>query len=251
MNSILISLVIFAIIFAGAIAGIGLRRALPDEQLGTDSKEVVRLATGLIVTMSGLVIGMLVSSASSSYEAQKNQIAGLASEAIIMDRMMQVYGPETAKIRIEFRNLLQADIDRIWPSESSRQSRLRPGDHDAAFYHELQLLAPQDASQAAVKTQILASAVRLDQSQWLMFMKGDQAPIPVLLLAVVVSWLLATFASFGLFAPPNSTVVTTLALTALAVSSALFIIMNLSSPFTGVLKLSSAPLRDALVQMAH
>jgi hypothetical protein len=251
MNSILLSMVIFAIIFAGSIAGIALRRALPDEQLGTDSKEVVRLATGLIVTMSGLVIGMLVSSASSSYEAQKNQIASLASEAIIMDRMMQVYGPETAKVRIEFRQLLEADIDRIWPAESSEQSRLRPGDHDAAFYRELQLLAPQDASQTAVKTQILASAVRLDQSQWLMFMKGDQAPIPVLLLVVVVSWLLATFASFGLFAPPNSTVVTTFALTALAVSSALFIIMNLSSPFTGVLKLSSAPLRDALVQMSH
>ena len=79
MNPILVSALVFVSIFAGAVVGMALRNALPDEQLGPDSKEVVRLATSLIVTMSGLVLGLLVSSASTSYQGQKNDVAGLAS----------------------------------------------------------------------------------------------------------------------------------------------------------------------------
>jgi hypothetical protein len=72
--------------------------------------------------------------------------------------------------------------------------------------------------------------------------------IPLLL--VVTSWLLAIFISFGIFAPSNATVIMTLLVCAIAASAAIFIIMSMYSPFSGVLKISPAAVRDALSQMA-
>ncbi len=51
------------------------------------------------------------------------------------------------------------------------------------------------------------------------------------------------FVSFGLFAPPNATVVTILFVCALSVSAAIFLILELDQPFRGFIQVSSAPLR--------
>jgi hypothetical protein len=249
MNPLLVSALVFVSIFAGALVGMVLRSALPDEQLGPDSKEVVRLATSLIVTMSGLVLGLLVSSASTSYQGQKNDVAGLASQVIIMDHLMQNYGPETYPMRVELHKLVKANLDRAWPLEADTKFALDPSKHGDMFYQELQNLVPKNAAQTDAKNQILGLALSLRQNQWLMFLKSDQNSIPYVLLFVVVSWLVMTYVSFGLFAPPNATVIATLALSAIAVTAAIFIIIELYSPFTGILRISSAPVRDVLNQL--
>jgi hypothetical protein len=84
-----------------------------------------------------------------------------------------------------------------------------------------------------------------------MFIEAEQTSMAIPLLVVVVAWLVAIFIGFGLFAPPNSTVIVTLVICALAVSAAIFIIMEMYTPFSGVLKISSAPIREALSQLGH
>jgi hypothetical protein len=249
MNPLLVSALVFVFIFAGALVGMALRSALPDEQLGPDSKEVVRLATSLIVTMSGLVLGLLVSSASTSYQGQKNDVASLASQVIIMDHLLKTYGPETYPLRLQMRKLLKANVDRAWPEEADTKFALDPSEHGNEFFAELQNLEPKNGMQTDTKNQILSLALNLRQNQWLMFLKSDQNSIPYVLLFVVVSWLVMTYVSFGLFAPPNATVIATLALSAIAVTAAIFIIIELYSPFTGILRISSAPVRDVLNQL--
>ena len=71
------------------------------------------------------------------------------------------------------------------------------------------------------------------------------------LLAVLVFWLTIVFASFGLFAPPNATVIVTLFLCALSVSGAIFLILEMYTPFEGLIQISSAPLRDALAHLGQ
>jgi hypothetical protein len=249
MTPLLVSALVFVSIFAGAVVGMALRSALPDEQLGPDSKEVVRLATSLIVTMSGLVLGLLVSSASTSYQGQKNDVASLASQVIIMDHLLQTYGPETYSLRVEMRKLLKANVDRAWPQEADTKFALKPSEHGEEFYQQLQDLVPANNVQIDAKGQIMSLALTLRQNQWLMFLKSDQNAVPYVLLCVVVSWLVMTYVSFGLFAPPNATVIATLALSAVAVTAAIFIIIELYSPFTGILRISSAPVRDVLDQL--
>jgi hypothetical protein len=94
-------------------------------------------------------------------------------------------------------------------------------------------------------------AANLRQTRWRMFIEAEQTSMSIPLLAVLVAWLVAIFIGFGLFAPANSTVIVTLAICALSVSAAIFIIMEMYTPFSGVLKISSAPIRETLNQIGH
>lgn len=251
MNSIMVSSIVFASVFAAALLGIAIRRALPEDHVGSDAREVVRLATGLIATMSALVLGMLVSSAKASYDASKNEVAEMSADIVAIDRLLAKYGPETGEIRAEFRQLVEFSFDRIWPSDGSRRFELRPGDHGQVLADKLMLLKPMNDTQVATKAQAVSMVIALQKSQWMLFVKSQQRPIPIPLLVVLISWLAAIFAGFGLFAPPNFTVVATLALSALAVSSAIFIILEMYAPFSGVLSISPAPILEALKEMAR
>ena len=228
-----------------------LRPAISEKHLGDDSKEVVRLATGMIVTMSGLVLGMLVSSANSYYEMQKSQVASLGSQVIVMDSLLKGYGPEAAELRTDLRSLVQASFNLTWPSEGMSMPDLRPTQRAETLIGAIETLTPATPEQSSLKGQLVALAGEIRQNRWLMFLKSDQNTLPLPLLIVVVSWIVATFVSFGLFAPANVTVVATMGLSAVAVSAAIFIILELYSPFSGVLRVSSAPIRDVLNQMGH
>jgi hypothetical protein len=74
MQSIYASSLVFLIVFGGAALGMFLRRLLPEEHFNQDARVVISLSTGVVVTMTGLVLGMLVSSAISSYDAQRVRV---------------------------------------------------------------------------------------------------------------------------------------------------------------------------------
>lgn len=250
MNAIAVSFGVFAIIFSGALIGMFLRRLLPQEHFGSDAKDAVRLAVGLIVTMTGLVLGMLVSSAKSSYDAQANSVADMSSEIILLDHLLKLYGPEAKRIHAEALESVEEATDRIWSKRTSGESSLKPRAESKDFYREMELLVPTNEIQTALKSEILSMTSALKKSQWLMFLKSEQTSVSVPLLCVVTSWLVAIFISFGIFAPPNTTVIVTLIVCALAVSAAIFIILEMYSPFTGVLRISPTAVQDAMKQMA-
>ena len=249
MNSIVVSSIIFAIVFAAALVGMVVR--VPEEHLGAEAKDVVRLATGLVATMAALVLGMLVSSAKSSYDARKNDVAEMSYEVLAIDRVLAKFGPDASELRGEFRQVVEFSLYRIWPKEASQHAELRPADSAGTLINELESLTPKDDRQAAAKAQATSMVVALRQTQWLLFLKTEQNAVPVPLLVVLVSWLAAIFLSFGLFAAPNSTTVATLAVSALAVSAAIFIIMEMYTPFSGVLRISPTPVLEALSQMGR
>jgi hypothetical protein len=227
------------------------QRVLREDHVGSDAKEVVRLATALIVTMAALVLGMLVSSAKSFYDAQKNEVAELSSEIVNIDQTLARYGPETREIRAEFRQMVQAGLDRVWPGESSRLAEVRPKNYGEAALGQLELLTPKNDAQASAKAQALSMVSAFRQTQWLLFLRSEQNAVPPPLLVVLVSWLVVIFVSFGLFARPNPTVIVTLALSAIAVSSAIFIILEMYKPFGGVLRISPTPILDALSELGR
>src|SRR5277367_287078 len=115
MKSILISSIVFLVVFGGALAGMGFQRVLPQNQLGPDAKDVIRLATGLLVTMTALVLGMLVSTANSSYQERKNELAEMGSNFVLVDGLLASYGPDARAVREELRGLAQNGLERVWP----------------------------------------------------------------------------------------------------------------------------------------
>jgi hypothetical protein len=249
MNSIPLSGIVFACVFTAALVGMAIRRILPEEHLCMDVKETVRLSTALISTMAALVLGMLVSSAKSTYDARQNEVVEMSSEIVTIDRALERYGPETGNIRSEFRRVVAEGVQRIWPALSSLPSERRPADKAEPLVDQLEHLVPNDSNQVTAKSQITLQIIALRHTQWLMFLKSQHSSVPTPLLVVLISWLVIIFVGFGLFAPQNATIFVTLGLAGLAVSAAIFIILEMYSPFTGVMRISSAPLIEALSQM--
>jgi hypothetical protein len=250
MRSILISSIVFAAVLSGGVAGLALAGLLAGNVVGSDAtKDIIRLATGLLVTMTALVLGMLVSSANSSYQDRKNELAEMASDFVVLDQVLASYGSETQVIRDELRRLAENSLEHIWPRQASRRPQLRPGDRGQAVYHQLQLLAPKNGAQTAAKTVAISSADSLRRTYFLMCLKSEQNSLSFPLLAVLVSWLVVIFIGFGLLAPRNDTIIATLVVCAVAVSGAIFIIMAMYTPFSGVMRISPSPIHDALNRM--
>ena len=161
MQSVLVSSAVFLVVFAGALAGMRLRRVVPQSELGPDVKDVIRLVTGLLVTMTALVLGMLVSTANSSYQQRKDQLTEMASDFVGVDRMLGSYGPETLAARAELHSLAETSLQRIWPNQGSQDPQLRPTDTGQIFYNQLQLLQPKTEAQVAVKAAAISAAIAL------------------------------------------------------------------------------------------
>jgi hypothetical protein len=116
--------------------------------------------------------------------------------------------------------------------------------------NKIQALSPQNHAQRAMQAQASGIAVDLGKLRWLM-LEQESISISIPLLAVLVFWLAIVFASFGLFAPPNATVIGTLFLCALSVSGAIFLILEMYTPFKGLIQISDAPLRTALAHLGQ
>jgi hypothetical protein len=114
----------------------------------------------------------------------------------------------------------------------------------------LEDLAPKTDAQRSLKDIALGLALSLGQIRWLMYEQNGSA-LSVPLVILLVFWFTITFVGFGLFSPPNATVVVALGLCALAVSGAILVTLAMYTPFQGFVQLSSTPLREALAHMSH
>ena len=243
MNSDHVSLIACVVIFGGGILGIVLRRVLPEAHFVPASEAVIKLVTGFVMTMTGIILGMLVSSAKASYDGQKLLVAQMSSDVILLDRALAAYGPDTDTIRIQGREALEAAANRIWPSTKTTEFKLHPEDTMDRLEAQLNALDPKTSSQAYAKTRSMSLLNNLEQSNWLLFVQSDTNKLSMPLLVILISWVVAIFISFGLYAPPNPTVIVTILVGALAVSAAILIIIEMYSPFNGLMKISSDPIR--------
>jgi hypothetical protein len=68
-------------------------------------------------------------------------------------------------------------------------------------------------------------------------------------IGIVIFWVTILFVSFGLFSPRNPIAIAALGVSALSVATALFLVIELSHPFGGIIHVSSAAAREALANM--
>ncbi len=246
MSSGLVFLVTFVLIALGGALGMLVRIRLP-ESLVADSKEVVRLGAGLMATVAALVLGLMIASAKNSYDTQTVNVRQLAANLILLDQMLEEYGPETKEARGTIRRAAAITIQRIWREDSSEKNTEAFSASAAAerFFNTIETMTPTSDLQRSLKPGILQVCTDLIRTRLLMFVHIDNA-IPLPLLLIVIFWLALIFASFTLFAEPNIIVAGASLVYALAVSSALFLIVDMSQPFTGLMQISNQPLKHVL-----
>jgi hypothetical protein len=249
MSSIAISSLVFACVFGSAVLGMFLRAALPKHHVGADSLDAVKMGTGLVATLSALVLGLLVASAKSSYDAQSSELTEVSSKIVLLDRVLAHYGPEATEVRDLLRSSVARALDQMWSKDRRSSSQLEPQSAGSeALFEKIQALSPKDEAQRSLKAQPLNIATAIGQTRWLMYEQGA-ASISMPLLVVLVFWLTALFISFGLFAPHNATVVASLLISALSVSGAILLILEMYAPYAGLIQVSRAPLRAALAHL--
>ena len=147
MSSITISCIVFACIFAGTLLGMILRAFLPEHHLRPESKDVVKLGMGLIGTMTALVLGLLIASAKSSFDTQRNGLAQLSANVILLDRVLAHYGPESKDAREMLRASVADMLQHTWPQENPQSGRAEAkvgteGRYEG-LYEKIQELAPR------------------------------------------------------------------------------------------------------------
>jgi hypothetical protein len=246
LSPLLVSTLVFAVIVGGVGVGVLLRHVLPEHHLAEDAKDVVRLGTGLVGTIAALVLGLLIASATSSYDTQSAQVQRVTADFILLDRLLEQYGPEALSARTLMRRALTPLVARIWrengPANVAPFEATAPGE---AAYAAVQGLSPQSEVQRLLKARAVEVSNDLIQTRLLLFVQADGS-IPAPFLAVLVFWLAIIFASFSLFSRLNPTVIVALVIFALSAAGAIFLILELTQPFTGVMQISAAPLRNAL-----
>jgi uncharacterized membrane protein YqjE len=246
MSPLALSGIIFVLMLGGILLGSLLRIALPQHHLSKDSQDVVRLGVGLIATMAALVLGLLIAAAKSSFDTQSGQVKQVTTDIILLDNLLAQYGPDAVPIRNQMRSAIGPLADRLWHEKETTATA--PFASDAAaerVYLEIQALSPQNDMQRSIQARAVQVSTDLVQTRLLLFVETDnQVPVPFLV--ILVFGLIIIFASFSLFSSLNATVFTFLSLFTLSASGAIFLILELSQPFTGLMMISSAPLRNAL-----
>src|SRR5512145_1274254 len=119
MNAVYIGLITFACTFGAAWLATVIRSALPPAHLSKESQDVVRLGMGLVATMTALLLGLVTAAAKGSFDSQDLAIKNAAASMLTLDRILARYGPETQPIREQFRGLVAARFDEIWPSSGA------------------------------------------------------------------------------------------------------------------------------------
>ena len=248
MNTLVVSFIVFACVFGGAVFGLLLAPRLPPEHLSSDSKDVVKTGIGLISTMTAILLGLLVASAKSFYDAQSNELTQMSANVILLDRVLAHFGPEAQEARDLLKGALVRVLNTMWSGGAGQNSQTAttaaPGGAEV-LYDKIQALSPQNDAQRSLHSQALSMVLDLGKTRWLMAAQGTSS-VSIPLLVALVFWLAVIFCSFGLLAPRNVTVVTTLALCAASVTAAILLLLDMYTPFGGLLPISNAPLVSAL-----
>jgi hypothetical protein len=249
MSSFAITLISFAFVFGGAMLGMALRSVLPPNHFDSDSKDVVKLGVGLIATLAALVLGLLTASAKSSLDTQNSELTEMSSKIVMLDRVLAHYGPEANDARLQLRRAVTSTLDLGDPADQKHSYVIDSTGHEG-LYDSVAKLTSKDDEQRFAKAQAMNIMMSLSQTRWLIIEQRVSA-IPRPLLLVLVFWLSIIFTSFGLFAPRNLTVVVSLLVAAVSVSGAIFLILEMYSPYSGMIRVSTAPLREALAHLGH
>ncbi len=249
----MIGLLVFACAFGASLLGIFLRQKLPPEHLEENSKDVVKLVMGLVATMAALVLGLLISTANTSFNQQEGEIQQLGVHLYQLDRILVQFGADGAQARAMLRTIVTADLERTWPTDPSKAAVYAPVHLRALteqLYERIATFSATTNLERLNQTRALGLLNSIGETRRLLSEQA-QGSLSWHVLFVLVCWLVLLFFGFGLFAHFNTTVVAALLAGALSVATACLLILDMNQPYSGWVQISSAPVREALAQMSN
>ncbi len=259
------ALVVFVVLLASTGIGVLVRPLLPEEHKAHETVQLIQLVIGMLVTFAALVLGLMTASAKNNFDTASNDFRAYAADIIQLNVKLRDYGADAVGARELLRAYTAAAIASTWPHEpappgdyypknipqpagNEQLENLHLGDMLNAAERQLRALKPQDALHEKLASDSLSQFTRVTEARWKLIEEAHSS-ISQPFLKTLTFWLIVIFLSFGLIAPRNALAMVTITLGALSIASAIYVIVDLDTPFSGPIVVSSQPMRDALAHL--
>ena len=257
------ALILFLLLGAAG-SGYFIKSRLPERHRAHDSLELVQLTINLLVTFTAIVLGLLTTSVKAGFDSAYDARGTYAADLAQTDECLRQYGPETRPIREQLRSYVAAVIASTWPDEKppadvrypdvshiplTGESAVLGGIVNDVGW-EIHRLEPKDPLHQSLQAACLQQYAGLVNSRWKVI-EGARGSISMPFFWVLVLWLVILFASLGLTAPANPVTTIVIALSAISITVAMFVIIDLDLPYGGMFGIPSTSMRDALADMTR
>jgi hypothetical protein len=248
MTSVLIAIAVAILTFAGGIVGLYLQKLLPERHSVEKSRDMIGSVMGLVTLLLALVLGTIVGSAYYFSATQQSELQTLAAHSLLLDKALAQYGPETKPVRDQMKDALTRSHELFWGGGDVDPEMLSVAKAMAGLQPLDDYLASLDPKTPEQKRAVSIAGVHFGQFEQTRLMISLQLANPFSrpLLIIVVFWSFFLFSGFGLLSRINATTLSALAFGAFAVASAIFLILELSQPYTGLFRISSAALEQTI-----
>ena len=243
---LIIGLVVYAVMLAGAFAGWKIRARLPSHHLTEETKSLVSVSTGVVATVSALVLGLLISNANTTFTRLGGEVTALSAEILRLDQILRRYGSAADPARETLRQYAEQKTADLFPDDPTNVRLSNPSTYELLQRLEDTLLAlkPANSRDQWWLGQAMTLAAKIGDARWLLAQQKGEGT-PKAFVALLIFWLVLLFASFGLFAPHNWTSAVSLTLCALAVAGAVGMILELEQGFGHLVRVSPQAMRQA------
>ena len=249
MSSFAIAIVVAIVAFGAGVLGLTLRARLPEHYSPDKSVGMIGAMTGLLSLLIALVLGTFAGSAYTLYSTQKTEVELLGARVLQLDSALEAFGPETLPARKALRDGLRHIYWVIWggaaPSQTEQRVVKNAFEGAKALEQMMQALEPGTDRQKQALASANSAVSDINRTRLLMSLQLT-AGVPWPMLMIVICWSLLMFCGYGLVSPANGTVVTALGLGAITIASAIFMIVQLSDPYSGTFKLSDRPVQETI-----
>ncbi len=260
---ILVALYLTILLIMASGAGLFFQSRLKEHHRSRDSTEAVRMIVLMLVTLAALVLGLLVTSVKADFDNHDDLYRRYGIALIRLDIRLREFGEEANSIRRTLRAYTAMVIRQSWPDETApsgsyptQYTALFPGSEETTeitaalrgIDDAIQNLKPTTPYQINIYPLLQKRLSDLEDIRWIL-VEGPASRISSVFLAALMFWLVIVFFMFGIVAPRNSLIYVSIFLASLSVSSTLYVILDLDTPLTGLIRVSNQPLRDALMHM--
>ncbi len=242
-------------VFAGGALGLLLQRSLPERFTTGGPRDMIGAVSGLLTLLLALVLGLLIWTAYGVFATQNVAVQTLAAKLLQLDLALSDYGSEADGGRAQLRQDLAKTLEQIWSAEQGDQE-FAARNFSAAIANlrhkegYLQTLSPSTDEQRQALASASQTVDAIGQSR-LQMSFALLSPVSYPLLFMVVGWAVILFCAYGLMSKTSPMSFIALLCGSLAVATAVYLILDLSSPYSGIFRVSPAPLEQVLSYMGQ
>ena len=251
MSQDLLAVVVAAVVFVSGMAGLAYRTWHPKDEETNETRDLINRLTGLVATMSALVLGLLIASANNFHNTQKAGLETVSAGVLQLDGVLRRYGPDAKPARDILKELITSSYERVWQGGGNKGTltmltvEQAAEQMDALFLtlNTLREAAPAERKYLMAEAGDLATSINNQRLQISLQLNNS---ISWPFLTILVAWACLLFFGFGMLARVNRASVVGVAVGAVSVASAIFLIVELSTPYSGLLRLSPTPVLQTI-----